>query len=288
MVIGTAGRPTRMPTAMILALIFLLNGCALTFGYRHADWLIRWQLDHYLDLTSNQRRDVAARLEPLLLRHRTEALPQYEQFLKDLQQRVSRGLSPEDLEWTYAEYDRFRADLFERAVPEGGRLLTMLSEKQVRHLERVFHKEESKGSRLLQGSASARLDERTRKGLALAEEWLGPLNQEQSARVRALILALPDNQPVWWQYRRQRHQELLALLQNPRSADEVSRRLRYMFVQYRQSAPVKYVEMDRDMRAGLTTLILDIDGLLTPLQRRHALSSLQSVIDDLHALARGS
>lgn len=275
-------------TGFIVALVLLMNGCALTFGYRHADWLIRWQLDHYVDLTSSQRQEVAARLEPLLVRHRTEALPQYEQFLKDLQQRVGRGLSREDLEWTFAAYDRFRADLFERAVPEAGRLLTTLSRKQVRHLERVFRKEEAKGDRILQAPVAARLDDRTRKGMALVEEWLGTLSQEQSARVRPLILALPDSQPVWWDYRRQRHDEILGLLRHPMAAEEINHRLRQMFVQSRQSAPARYVEMDRDMRTGLTALVLETDRIITPLQRRHAVASIQKVIDELHALARSS
>lgn len=285
---AAVSRTSRGLIGWLVALIVLVNGCALTFGYRHADWLIRWQLDHYVNLTSSQRREVAARLQPLLLRHRTEALPQYEQFLNDLQQRISRGLSREDLDWTFAAYDRFRADLFERVVPDAGALLTKLSEKQVQYLGRVFLKEEAKATRLLQGSVAARLDERTRKGSALAEEWLGPLTSEQSARIRALILALPDNQPDWWQYRRQRHQELLALLRNPGPADEVNRTLRGMFVHSDQSAPASYLKMVTEMRVALTGLVLETDRMLTPLQRRHVLSSLQSVIDDLHALARGS
>ena len=49
---------TRRLTGLLLTLVLLLSGCALSFGYRHADWLITRQLDHYLDLTSGQRRIV--------------------------------------------------------------------------------------------------------------------------------------------------------------------------------------------------------------------------------------
>lgn len=267
-------------------LVLLVSGCALSFGYRHADWLISRQLDHYLDLTSSQRRIVKSRLQPLLLRHRMEALPQYEQFLKDLQGRISRGLSVADVEWTFASYDRFRQDLFERAIPEGGQLATLLKDKQVQYLERVFHKEESQAEHMIQEPVAARLDERTKKGVAIAEEWLGPLSREQSSRLRALILALPDNQPMWLQYRRQRHEELLALLRNPASADQVTGTLRKMFVYSDQDAPPGYLKMMEDMRAGLTNLVLEVDRTLTPSQRRHAILSLQRVIDELHTLTR--
>ncbi len=279
---------SRRAAVLLLTLVIVLTGCVLSFGYRHADWLITRQLDHYLDLTSSQRRIVNARLQPLLLRHRMEAVPQYEQFLKDLQARISRGLTAEDVEWTFASFDRFRADLFERAIPEGGQLATLLKDKQITYLEQVFRKEEAQADHLAQAALSARLDERSNKGIALAEEWLGPFSREQSARLRGMIQALPDSQPAWWQYRRQRHEEVLALLRSSTSADQIAGRLRYLFVQADQTAPTGYLKMMTEMRAALTGLVLEVDRMVTPVQRRHALLSIQKVIDELHALTRAS
>ncbi|ULA67810.1 MAG: hypothetical protein LZF62_300036 [Nitrospira sp.] len=272
----------------LLTLLLLVSGCALSFGYRHADWLISRQLDHYLDLTSNQRGVLKARLQPLLLRHRAEALPRYEQFLQDVQARVSRGLTAADMDWTFASYDRFREDLFERAIPEGGQLVTLLKDKQIQYLERVFRKEEAQAEDLRQRPAAVRLDERTTRGVAMAEEWLGPLSREQSGRLRELIQALPDSQPVWWQYRRQRHEELVALLRTSTSPDQIMGTLRTMFVHSDQTAPAAYLKMMSEMRAALTHLALEVDRMLTPIQRRHALLSIQKVIDELHALTRNS
>lgn len=278
----------RTAALCLLSMGMLLSGCALTFGYRHADWVISWQLDHYLDLTAGQRRDVTARLKPLLTRHRSEAIPQYEQFLKELQQRVSRGLSSEDLDWIYASYDRFRADVFERAVPDGSALLVTVGERQVRNLEEVFRKEEKKASRALQGSSANRLDERTGKFLAMAEEWLGPLSPEQVAKISPFIRALPDIQPVLWHFRRQRQQELLTLLRRPASVDDMNRELRMMFVQSDQTAPAVYREMVKELRTSLTRLLLETDRFLTVQQRRKAVTSIQRLIDDLHGLSQGS
>ena len=272
----------------LLSVVVLLSGCALTFGYRHADWLISWQLDHYLDLTAGQRRDVTARLKPLLTRHRAEAIPRYEQFLKELQQRVSGGLTGDDLEWVYASYDRFRADLLERAIPDGSALLVTVNERQIRNLEDMFRKEEKKASRALQGSSANRLDERTRKMLTMAEDWLGPLSPEQVARISPFTRALPDTQPVLWHYRRQRQQELLTVLRRPASIDDMSLELRMMFVQSDQTAPVVFREMVKELRASLTRLLLETDRLLTVQQRRKAVTSIQRLIDDLHSLSQGS
>ncbi len=271
----------------LLTLTLVLSGCALTFGYRHADWLIRWQLDHYLDLNSGQRRDVLPRLKSILLRHRMEALPQYEQFLKDMQQRVNRGLTREDLDWAYASYDQFRADLFERAAPDGGRLLTTVTEKQIRSFEKVLHKEEEKAALRLKRPTAARLEERAKMMLSLAEDWLGTLSGEQIARIHDWSLALPDTQLVWWQYRQQRHRELLALLQHHGPAEEVSQALRAMFVFPEQSAPRSYLDTVKELRDGLTTMLLGTDQLLTSSQRRKAIATIQKMIDDIHGLHAG-
>ena len=166
-----------------LAVIVLMTGCAITFGYRHADWLIRWQMDHYLDLNAGQRRDVTTRLETVLRRHRTEALPQYERFLKRCKA-VARGLTNQDLDWVYASYDRFRADVFERLAPDGGVVLTSVTDKQIRHFEDILQKEEHKAARGLQKPAVARLEDRAKTMLSWAEDWLGPLSREQSGRIR--------------------------------------------------------------------------------------------------------
>jgi hypothetical protein len=272
---------------LLAAILMLVTGCAMTFGYRHADWLIRWQLDHYLDLNSGQRRDVTARLQPLLSRHRAEALPQYEQFLRDLQQRLKRTLTAEDMEWIYASYDRFRADVFERVVQDGGAILTTVTDKQMRNFEVVVQKEEQKAARRLQTPTSARLDERARMILSMAEDWLGPLSGDQAVRIRQWSIALPDTQAAWWQYRQHRHQELLDLMRHRRSAGEATQALRAMFVMPEQSAPRAYVDTVKELRAGLTTMLLGIDGTLTPVQRLKAMATLQKFIDDIHGLRAG-
>ncbi|RIK58386.1 MAG: hypothetical protein DCC63_10400, partial [Nitrospira sp.] len=135
---GTTGRSV-IATGLLLSVIFM-SGCALSFGYKHADWMVRWQLDHYLDLSTAQRRDVSSRMKLLLVRHRLEALPRYEQFLHDLQQRVAQGLTPEDLDWLFRSYDALRGDLLERLLPDGSAVLTRLTESQIRHLEQILSK----------------------------------------------------------------------------------------------------------------------------------------------------
>ena len=271
-------------TWCVAGLLVLLAGCSILSIYRYADWLILWQVDRYFDLTSNQRHDLAQQLKPLLARHRREAIPQYESFLVQFRQRFERGLTGQDLDWVYAGYDRLRADLFERVVADGGVFLASVDSRQVRTLEAALQKDNEKAVRLAQAPPAERLKKRAYATLDALEDWLGPLSEDQEAQIREWSLALPDTQPAWVRYQQQRQQELLALLHQSRTPERVAVELRTMFVYQDHTAPQAYQDAVRQMRADIKTMALAIDQRLTPDQRHHAVTKLQRLIDDLHAL----
>jgi hypothetical protein len=265
-------------------LLILLAGCSSLSFYRYADWIILWQVDHYFDLTADQRHDVAERLTPLLARHRHEAIPQYEAFLVQVRQRFERGLTSQDIDWAYATFDRFRADLFDRVVADGGALLASVDSRQVRILEAALQKDHEKASRLVQDPAPERLKKRADATLGWLEDWLGSLSKDQEAQIREWSLALPDSQQAWVAYQQQRQQELLALLHQSRTPERIAGELRTMFVYQDHTAPQAYQDAVRQMRAAIKTMALAIDQQVTADQRRHAVTKLQRFIDQLHDL----
>ena len=272
-------------TWCVAGLLILLAGCSSLSFYRYADWLILWQVDHYVDLTSDQRRDLAQRLTPLLARHRHEAIPQYEAFLVQVRQRFERGLTSQDIDEIYASYDRLRADLFDRVVADGGVLLAAVDSRQVRILEAALQKDDDKAVRLVQAPAPERLKKRAQATIYWLEDWLGSLSKDQEAQIREWSLSLPDTQQAWVAYQQQRQQELLALLHQPRTPEHVAGELRTMFVYQDHTAPQAYQDAVRQMRAAVRAMALAIDQRLTPDQRHHVVTKLQRLIDQLHDLS---
>ena len=265
-------------------LVLLLAGCSLTLAYRYADWLILWQLDHYFDLSSAQRHDLGLRLTPMLAGHRHEAMPQYEAFLVQIQNRLTQGLTSQDIDWVYATYDRLRADLFDRLVADGGVFLASVDPPQVRTLEAALQKDHDKAARLVQAPAPERLTKRAQATIDWLEDWLGSLSKDQQTQIRAWSLALPDTQAVWVAYNRQRQQELLAFLHQPRTPERAARELRAMLVYPDATAPQAYQDAVRQMRAAVKTMALAIDQRLTADQRHRAVTKLQRLIDQLQDL----
>lgn len=270
---------------LILGLLVLLAGCSLTpTAYRYADWLILWQLDHYFDLNRVQARDLAQQLKPLLARHRQEAIPQYEAFLRQFQQRFERGLASEDIDWVYATYDALRIDLYDRLVADGGVFLASVDQQQVTNLEETLQKDNRKAARLVEAPKEERLKKRAQATIDSLEDWLGSLSKEQQAQIREWSIALPDQHQVRLAYQQERQQELLTLLHHPRTSDRAAVELRHILLHPNQTMPQAYQDAFRQMRDAVKTMTLAIDHRLTPAQRRHALTKLQKLIDQVHSL----
>lgn len=270
-----------------VVLMLTITGCSLATTYRYVDRIILWKLDHYFDLNRDQRHDVAQRLTPLLDKHRHEALPQYENFLQEARLRVERGLTGPDIDWAYATYDQLRTDLFERLVSDGGVFLASIDDRQVRIFESALHKDNAKAVRFIQTPESERLKKKAQTALDLVKDWLGPLTKEQQAQIIEWSVALPDVQPMWVAYQQQRQQELLTLLHQPRTPEQLARELRAIFVYHDQIAPQPYQNAVHQMRADAKTMALAIDQSATPKQRRHAIAKLEQLINQIHDLQAG-
>ena len=282
---GTRARGRGLWTWCAAGLLCFLAGCSFLSLYRYADWLILWQADQYLDLTSDQRRDLTQRLTPLLARHRRAAIPQYETFLVQSRQRLERGLTDQDIDWVYANYDRLRADLFDRVIADSGVLLASVDSSQVRTLEAALQKDHAKVVRLVQLPAPDRLKKRADKIIDWLEDWLGSLSKDQEAQIRQWSRALPDNQQFWATYQLQRQQELLALLRQPRRPESLTRELGALLVVYPdQTGPPGYQDAIHQMRTAVKTMALAIDQQVTADQRHRAVTKLQRLIDQLHDL----
>ena len=66
----------------LLVFAFVLAGCSANrFLYNRADTFVRWAIDDYVDLTSEQQRQFDADLDGLLDWHRRDELPLYREFI---------------------------------------------------------------------------------------------------------------------------------------------------------------------------------------------------------------
>ena len=68
--------------SVLLVLAFVLAGCSANrFLYNRADTFVRWAIDDYVDLASEQQKKLDADLDGLLDWHRRDELPLYRKFI---------------------------------------------------------------------------------------------------------------------------------------------------------------------------------------------------------------
>lgn len=268
---------------LFITLVFVsLAGCAATsLLYNHADWLIARQINGYFDLNRSQKMFLSSRLNGILTQHRHEALPRYESVLRQAEERVQDGITTDDLDWAFGQYDQLRADLFGRFVLDGTEFVRQVNDSQVSRLKKALQSRLAREEALLQDDVAKRLSKRTERILGLAREWLGMLSAQQEQEITRLSMKFPDTLPAWYAHRKHRHEQLLALMES-RSSDQTGARLEDWLVHQDMDTDPHFTEMTKQFRRHITGLIISLDRSATVAQRQHFLSK----VDELAATIR--
>ena len=275
-------RAGRLLLTIFLFLTLAVAGCAATsLLYNHADWLLTRQIDGYFGLNRPQKTFVSSRLSGILAHHRSDALPRYEAVLGQARERSADGLSAEDLDWAFVQYDQLRADLFARFVSDGAEFIRQVNDPQVSRLKQALEARLARDEQLLRDGGAKRQAKRTERILGLAREWMGPLSAQQEHEIGNLTMSFPDTLPLWYAHQVYRHKQLLALMES-RQSEHTAARLEDWLVNQDRDADPHFGEMMTQLRRHITSLVLHLDRSATPAQRRHFLSK----IDDLAALVR--
>jgi len=263
----------------------MLTSCMPIFLYRHADRLILWKIDEYVDLTADQKQFVRTRLKDLLAQHLKDALPVYERFLIQIKEQSVDGLDRQEVDWIFSTYQRLRADLFKRIVADGAVILSSLADRQIQYLERQFQRDHEKAARKLKEDRDSRLSRRASTTLDWLKDWCGTYTKDQQQRIRELSMALPDLSAVRLEYQEHRQHEFIQFLQSTRDPQVLSGYLENVLLFPERSASPDYQHEIEYMTQSVKEMVLAIDHMITVQQRTHALAKLQRLIDDIHALA---
>lgn len=263
--------------------LVLFSGCATTLLYNHSDWLILRKLDGYFHLSRSQRSFVSIRLADILARHRREALPRYEAVLEDVRMRVAQGLTGPDLEWAFSQYDQLRSDLFARFAGHGTAFLRVVEDDQIPHLRDALRRRLAKQEELLRAGPRRRTVERIERTLALARQWMGSLTKQQEQEITQMAMGLPDVLPLWHAHEVKRNETLIAVVESRTNGDTASRLYDWL-VHQEQDADPEFLNGAATLRRQIAQLILAVDRLATPEQRRHVIAELEKLTQTIHSL----
>ena len=278
----------RCRLTLLLLLVALIAGCsALRLGYRQADTLLAWRANEYFDLNPLQKHELDVRLEPLLIWHRYEQLPEYAAFLATAIKKAQAGLKHDDIVWFVDGFKaRYRVIVSHGAV-DAAEMLAALAPEQIVALQKRWDKDNRKfvSENELDGSLEKRKRARLKKTLSQIVDWTGSLTYEQEQKIEVLLDAVPLIEHLRHADRIRRQQEFLQLLKLRTNQREFRPKLQAWLLDWERGRTPEFEQLSGEVYAKRIAFYLALDKLLTHGQRQIVLHRLQDYVDDCKALS---
>ena len=270
--------------------LILISGCSmLRTGYGHIDSVAAWMVHDYFDLNADQRDLFAQRFERLHTWHRQTQLPEYAQFLIDIQIRAKRSLRESDILWLVDGAKQRYARIAVRGAADAADLLATLTPEQLETFRQQIDKDNKKFMRehRINDSEAERRKVVQQRTLSQLRDWVGPLNDIQETRVIAMLKTMPLVDKLRHEDRLRRQREFFALLELRNGERTVfAQRLRDWLENWEAGRGAEQTRLFDESWKKRADLYAAIDHTLTPAQRNHLVSKLQDYIDDFRELSK--
>ncbi|BBA33197.1 uncharacterized protein sS8_1235 [Methylocaldum marinum] len=278
---------------IVLGAVLALMSCAsVRLGYNHADTLLIYRLDQYLDLEKPQKSLAKDRIAALLAWHRATQLHAYSALLEDIRTKVNGSITPSEVAKFQQRIRNNLETLGERAAPEVARLALTLKPAQVAWVRRKLSDDNAKFRKKFGYSNTGshnNLGDRAKQFTKRAEFWLGKLTDEQNSLIRQAIAVRNNGNYTWADEREARQRDFLVLLSNirERKPDErvAATWVRTYFAELAEQPDPQRRSFIRDLRRSNAELIAKLIISATPQQRAALDEKLRGYAADLAALA---
>ncbi|ADE12401.1 DUF6279 family lipoprotein [Sideroxydans lithotrophicus] len=276
---------------IVLALILLsCSGCStVTFGYNHADWLLRYWVNDYTSFDSRQKKEIHDDVDDYMRWHRQNALPEYIAFLQDLDAltRHGRAIDAKDVDRTRAGINRLYRLTVTPAIRPAAHLLSTLDDRQIEELRKTLaEKNRDENKEETSGSEQENLDRRAKRYIDFAETLAGHLSTEQKQRIRQMSMRIPFITTAYIEHREAQQAELIALLKQHASAGED--KISALFSQWLDAPPIPVSpQAQQTLQAfddAMNEMVVRTFDLLTAKQKEHLHQKLSGYIEDFQKL----
>ncbi len=174
---------------LLLLTLLLITGCS---SERLAGWYVTRTIDGYFDLNGDQKAQLRAQVDELLVLVRRDELPHWITILREVRGGFHDGMSDALLTKLQHQYDA-RIDFGVRTVtPRAAPLLVQLDAGQLDHFHERVRSELAEQYEDLKWSPEKRRAKLEKKALEFVEDFVGSLSDEQEQSVRLLIRKLPN------------------------------------------------------------------------------------------------
>ena len=227
---------------LVVLALALLGACSsTTFLYNRLDFILPWYLDDYVELDRDQRQQFDRLLDPFLDWHREEELPAYVAVLDQIEGTLGQPVTTQEMDAIAGAFEAAWLRLEGRSLDWLLALGASLSDEQVAEfLQNLDERQQEYEEKYLSRSEEEYREEMYDNLLDRAQDYLGRLDGEQKAALRAASEAIIRSDRPWLEERARWHARLAELLQREpgweqRVRDAVARREETLSEDYREA-----------------------------------------------------
>ena len=268
----------------------LLSSCSsIQLGYNQIDFLLKWRIDDFIDLTTDQSQFYDQAFPLVIKKHRQEELPKVLQKLRSIRSKLDQALRVEDGVTIVKDVKSLSKDSIYLLIDDASTLALMLQPKQIAYMENALNKSNKKfQADFLKGSPDERLEKRIEKVIERTESFAGDLSKSQKASIKEIAKEHLLDMETVYQTRLYKQQLIIKTLkkivQEQPSHTQTKMMITQLFLEIEQgSTPEqKEFEKNRDVQSG--TILAKITQLFDDQQRKKTQAKLRTWENDVQAL----
>ncbi len=179
---------------IIFSAIFFLQSCGLKFWYNRLDWLVSWQVDDFVELSSKQEDRLEALVREKLQWHRSTQLPRYVELIDSLIYDIEHNGIAQNYDNYRDSFIDFYRTIATELSPQIIEQISQLKEKQIDELMRNINDEANKQLQKFKKTKPEKRLKKVRKNIEDGyKEWVGRLTKEQKNLIKQWV---NDMQPT--------------------------------------------------------------------------------------------
>lgn len=266
--------------------ILLVTACSANrLTYNNLDWLISWKVGDYVSLTGDQKSWLAQRTDEHLAWHCDSELPRYLPLLDGLEASLlSDSPEADRLTGNLPAVERAVERLFGEIAPTVSGLLSQLDDRQVEELSSNLEEKQAElEERYSEPDLTTQYRERMERARERLEDWLGPLEDAQYARLADWAAQLQGHNSIWLENRQVWQQALTAALKE-RSAPGFDQQVSGLLIEREDYWTEEYRSIARKNRVEGARLVAELMQMASSDQRTYLSRKLDRLRSDIIAL----
>lgn len=263
-------------TVLLVTLLALCTTACSSTTERLAGWYVTRKIDSFLDLRSEQKKQVRARVDAHLHRLRSQELPRWLNVLRETRDIIQRGPDEPQLVRMQQRWDAMFDQAFEQLVPDLALTLSELDDAQIDHFQKKLREHQDNVYDERDMSPEERRKDTDKHVFDAIESLVGDLDDAQKSAIAKLVHALPDERPARYEVERKRIAAAGKFLHTHPGAPAIEAEMKRLWY-------TRYDELGKGRdkltrRAEQRSFLLSLDKLLHDEQRAEAVENMNKMI----------